>query len=238
MTILQSTERSAADKESRGNCRVIRAGTMSYREAWDWQVRIAARVRDGTAPETLLLLEHPHTYTRGRLTPDGALLLDAAALVNRGIAVVETDRGGLATYHGPGQLVAYPIVRLRGRGGPQWYVRTLERIIVRTLGEFGLDAFTIDGLTGVWTGDGQRKLAAIGVKIAGSVAYPGFAVNVSPDLTMFEGIVPCGITDRAVTSMAMELGKPPSLDEVADSVARRFCSVMGLSPEWERYPSR
>lgn len=206
----------------KGTCRIIRAGVVDYREAWDWQVRIANAVRDGSEPETLLLLEHPHTYTRGRLAPDSDLLLDEATLAARGIALVETDRGGLITYHGPGQLIAYPIIRLRGRGGPHWYVRTLEQVIISALAEFGLSATTVDGRTGVWTSDGQRKIAAIGVKIAGGVAYHGFAINVDPDLTMFDGIIPCGITDRAVTSMATELGRAVDIDAVADSVARQF----------------
>ena len=206
-----------------GTCRIIRAGVVDYREAWDWQVRIANAVRDGSEPETLLLLEHPHTYTRGRLSPDSDLLLDEATLAARSIALVETDRGGLITYHGPGQLIAYPIIRLRGRGGPHWYVRTLEQVIISVLAEFGLEATTVDGRTGVWTADGQSKIAAIGVKIAGGVAYHGFAINVAPDLTMFEGIIPCGITDRAVTSMAAELGRAVDLDAVSDSVAKWFC---------------
>ena len=214
-----------------GTCRIIRAGVVDYREAWDWQVRIADGVRDGSQPETLLLLEHPHTYTRGRLAPDSDLLLDEATLAARGVAVVETDRGGLITYHGPGQLVAYPIILLRGRGGPHWYVRTLERVIISVLAEFGLDATTVDGRTGVWTGDGQRKIAAIGVKIAGGVAYHGFAINVDPDLTMFDGIIPCGITDRAVTSMAAELDAAGDIGAVADRVARRFCGALDLAED-------
>ena len=210
-----------------GTCRIIKAGVVDYREAWDCQVRIANAVRDGSEPETLLLLEHPHTYTRGRLAPDSDLLLDEAALAARGISVVETDRGGLITYHGPGQLIAYPIIRLRGRGGPHWYVRTLEQVIISVLAEFGLEATTVDGRTGVWTSDQQRKIAAIGVKIAGGVAYHGFAINVDPDLTMFDGIIPCGITDRAVTSMAAELGRAVDMDAVADGVAREFCGKLG-----------
>ncbi|MCY4558182.1 MAG: lipoyl(octanoyl) transferase LipB [Chloroflexi bacterium] len=211
-----------------GTCRVIKAGVVDYREAWDWQVRIASAVRDGSEPETLLLLEHPHTYTRGRLAPDSDLLLDEATLAARGIAVVETDRGGLITYHGPGQLIAYPIIRLRGRGGPHWYVRTLEQVIISVLAEFGLEATTVDGRTGVWTSDQQRKIAAIGVKIAGGVAYHGFAINVDPDLTMFDGIIPCGITDRTVTSMAAELGRAVNIDAVAASVAHGLCKGFGL----------
>ena len=210
-------------------CRVIRAGVVGYREAWDWQVRIADGVRNGTQPETLLLLEHPHTYTRGRLAPDSDLLLDEATLAARGITLVETDRGGLITYHGPGQLVAYPIIRLRGRGGPHWYVRTLERIIISVLSGFGLTATTVDGRTGVWTSDGQRKIAAIGVKIAGGVAYHGFAINVDPDLAMFDGIIPCGITDSAVTSMAAERGRAVDINAMADCVARQFCGALDLA---------
>ena len=138
MATLQSTDERPAVES--GICRVINAGVAPYREAWDWQVEIAQQVREGLSPDTLLLLEHPHTYTRGRLAPDGDLLLDTKALAARGIEVVETDRGGLITYHGPGQLVAYPIIRLRGRGGPHWYVRTLEQVIISTLAEFDLSA--------------------------------------------------------------------------------------------------
>ena len=213
----------------KGTCRIIRAGVVDYVEAWEWQVRLANGVREGTETETLLLLEHPHTYTRGRLASDDDLLLDEATLAARGIAVVETDRGGLITYHGPGQLVAYPIIQLRGRGGPHWYVRTLEQIIINVLAEFGLAATTVDGRTGVWTSDGQRKIAAIGVKIAGGVAYHGFAINVDPDLAMFDGIIPCGITDRAVTSMAAELGMVVGMEAVAESVARQFCEALDLA---------
>ncbi len=217
--------------EGQGTCRVMRAGVVGYREAWDWQVRIANGVRNGTQPETLLLLQHPHTYTRGRLAPDSDLLLDESTLAERGITVVETDRGGLITYHGPGQLVAYPVIRLRGRGGPHWYVRTLERVIINVLADFGLTATTVDGRTGVWTSDGRRKIAAIGVKIAGGVAYHGFAVNVDPDLTMFDGIIPCGITDRAVTSMAAELGWAVDIESMADCVARQFCGALDLAED-------
>ena len=227
MTTLPSTDRRPAGAGA-GVCRIINAGTMPYIQAWEWQVELAAQVRRGAAPETLLLLEHPHTYTKGRLSPRSDLLLDADTLAARGIAVVATDRGGLVTWHGPGQLVAYPIIRLRGRGGPHWYIRTLEQVIIRSLAEFGMAAGAVDGLTGVWTADGQRKIAAIGVKIAGGVAYHGFAINVNPDLTMFDGIIPCGIADRGVTSLAAELPAAPPLAAVADAAARQLCRAMGL----------
>ena len=228
MATLQSTDHRPSVNS--GACRIIRAGRVPYRVAWERQVEIAREVRGGLVPETLLLMEHPHTYTRGRLAPDSDLLMDPKALGTLGIDVVETDRGGLITYHGPGQLVAYPIVRLRGRGGPHWYVRTLERVIIQSLDQFGLATTTVDGLTGVWTVDGQRKIAAIGVKIAGGVAYHGFAINIDPDLTMYEGIVPCGIRDRLVTSLATELGVAPPMDSLADTVVLRFCEEFGLQP--------
>ncbi len=228
MATLQSTSKPLAVDP--GVCRIIRAGLVPYRTAWQRQVEIAQQVRDGFAPETLLLLEHPHTYTRGRLAPNSDLLEHPQSLAARGIDVVETDRGGLITYHGPGQLVVYPIVRLKGRGGPHWYIRTLEQVIIGSLSEFGIATTTVDGLTGVWTEDGQRKIAAIGVKIAGGVAYHGFAINVDPDLCMFQGIVPCGITDREVTSLAVELGFTPAMDVVSSVVAERFCDAVSLSP--------
>ncbi len=230
MATLQSTDHLAAVGVR--TCRIIRAGTIPYRDAWNWQLEVADQVRTGSAPETLLLLEHPHTYTRGRLAPDTDLLLGAETLADRGIDVVETDRGGLITYHGPGQLVAYPIIRLRGRGGPHWYVRTLERVIIKSLADFGLTAVTVGGLTGVWTSDGQRKIAAIGVKVAGGVAYHGFAINVHPDLKLFEGIVPCGISDRGVTSLVVELRECPPMDVVARTVGLRFCEQFGLEARW------
>ena len=232
MTTLPSTDPAARDAVTE-LCRIVRLGTVPYREAWDLQVEIADRVRRGLTPDTLLLLEHPHTYTRGRLSPDTHLLLDQSAVASRGAEIVETDRGGLITYHGPGQLVAYPIVRLRGRGGPHWYVRTLEQVIIHSLAEFGLECGTVDGLTGVWTADGRRKIAAIGVKIAGGVAYHGFAINVHTDLSMFDAIIPCGIADRGVTSVASELpghGDLLTVDTIADAVAGHFCKAFGFRP--------
>jgi lipoate-protein ligase B len=180
-------------------CRIVELGTIDYRRAWDLQVELARDVHDGRQPNTLLLLEHSHVYTRGRLSRPEHLLLTPDQLARRGIDLVETDRGGQITYHGPGQLVAYPVVNLRDWGGPLQYVRTLEQIIVRSLASFGIAAGLEEGLTGVWVGD--RKIAAIGVKISRGVAHHGFAINVDPDLSYFDHIVPCGIADRPVTSM-------------------------------------
>lgn len=207
-------------------CRIARLGTVEYRRAWDLQVSLARAIHDGQQPNTLLLLEHPHVYTRGRLSQPGHIFLAPSQLAERGIDVVETDRGGQITYHGPGQLVAYPVVNLREWGGPLKYVRTLEQIIIQSLADFGISAGLVDGLTGVWVND--RKIAAIGVKISQGVAHHGFAINVNTDLSYFQHIVPCGITDRAVTSMAEVLGEAVDFDAVQYSVAYQFGRGMGF----------
>ena len=182
---------------------------------------MVAQVHDGQRPNTLLLLEHPHVYTRGRLAKPEHLPLTPQQLASQGIDVVDTDRGGQVTYHGPGQLVAYPIVDLRGWGGPLKYVRTLEQVIIAVLADFGIAAGTEPGLTGVWVGD--AKVAAIGVKISRGIAHHGFAINVNPDLTKFAQITPCGIEDREVTSMARLLeGRATEMAEVRASVVARF----------------
>ena len=208
-------------------CQVMTLGTVDYRRAWELQTELVAAVHDGRQPNTLLLLEHPHVYTRGRLAQPDHIRLTPAQLETQGIAVVETDRGGLVTYHGPGQLVAYPIVNLRDWGGPLKYVRTLEQIIIKALADFGIVAGVEEGLTGVWVG--QAKIAAIGVKISRGVAHHGFAINVDPDLTKFNHIIPCGITDRPVTSMAQILGKDtPQMAAVRDRVIQHLGEGMGL----------
>lgn len=207
-------------------CQMAYLSLVEYRQAHDLQVRLAREVREGQRPNTLLLLEHPHTYTRGRLSRPGHLLLTPAQLLERGIADVETDRGGQVTYHGPGQLVAYPVVDLKEWGGPLKYVRTLEQVIIRSLADFGIQAGLTEGLTGVWVG--ESKIAAIGVKVSRGVAYHGFALNVNTDLTYFQGIVPCGISDREVTSMARVLGGEMDLEAVRYSVAYQFGRCMGF----------
>ena len=207
-------------------CRIVRLGTVEYGQAWDLQVSLADDVRNGRQPDTLLLLEHPHVYTKGRLSKPEQVLLTDYQLSERGIDVVETDRGGLVTYHGPGQLVAYPVVNLRDWGGPLKYVRTLEMIIIGVLADFGVAAELVGGLTGVWVGD--RKIAAIGVKISQGVAHHGFAINVNTDLSYFRYIVPCGITDRQVTSLEQLLGRAVELEAVQHSVAYQFGQGMGF----------
>ena len=210
-------------------CQVISLGTVEYRRAWRLQTELVDAVHDGRQPNTLLLLEHPPVYTRGRLSKDEHIPFTPRELREQGIEVVETDRGGQVTYHGPGQLVAYPIVNLREWGGPLKYVRTLEQVIINSLAYFGIAASVEPGRTGVWVGD--AKIAAIGVKISRGIAHHGFAINVNPDLSKFAQIVPCGITDRGVTSIAplMErANRPqPNMKQVRDAVVRSFGSGMG-----------
>lgn len=204
-------------------------GTVDYRRAWDWQVELADAVREGRQPNTLLLLEHPPVYTLGRLSKPEHLLASPEELAAAGAGVVETDRGGQITFHGPGQLVAYPVVDLRGWGGPLKYVRTLEQVIINVLADFGIPAGLVPGLTGVWVGD--AKIAAIGVKISRGVACHGFSINVNTDLSWYDRIVPCGIEDGRVTSMERLLGHPVDLAEVSERVAARFGEGMGLDLE-------
>ena len=207
-------------------CQVQDLGVLPYRRAWDYQVELAGSVADGRAPDALLLVEHPHVYTRGRLSGDGHVRLPVEELERRGIEVVETDRGGQVTYHGPGQLVVYPVVDLKGWGGPLQYVRTLERVIIGALGDFGVGAGVNPGLTGVWVGG--AKIGAIGVKISRGVAHHGFAINVNPDLRYFEDIVPCGIEGLEVTSVERLLGRQVRMAEVGERVAVRFGEEMGF----------
>ena len=207
-------------------CQIIRLGTVEYHRAWELQVELATKVRDGAQPNTLLLLEHSPVYTKGRLSKPEHILLSDEELRQKGIGVYEADRGGQVTFHGPGQLVAYPVVDLRQWGGPVKYVRTLERIIVDSLADFKITAETIDGITGVWVGG--AKIAAIGVKISRGVAYHGFAINVTTDLSYYSHIVPCGIPDRPVTSVAQVLGEDVEMEMAQYSLAYQFGKGMGF----------
>jgi lipoate-protein ligase B len=207
-------------------CHVTNLGLVEYHQAWDLQRRLVDQVARAHRPNILLLLEHPHVYTLGRRGQSSDILIDHTRLQALGAQVIESDRGGQATYHGPGQLVAYPIVNLRDWGGPLKYVRTLEQVMVSALADYGLRADLIPGLTGVWVND--AKIGAIGVKISQGVAHHGLALNVSPNLAYFQHIVPCGITDKTVTSIQRILGKPISLEDIAYTLQFHFGRLMSL----------
>ncbi len=191
---------------------VERLGLVSYNDAWDLQNELHDKRVSGEIGDTLLLLEHPHVYTIGRRGTH-------ADVLRPDVEVVETDRGGQVTYHGPGQLVGYPIIDLGPAADLVGYVRRLEDVMIRSLARFGIDAGRDEGNTGVWVGN--AKIGAIGVRVTRNVTKHGFALNVSTDLSYFTGIIPCGITDKGVTSMRV-LGCEAALDEVADVVAAEF----------------
>lgn len=207
---------------------LLQLGVVRYAAAWDVQRALVAERARGERPDTLLLLQHPHTYTLGRSFRREHLLVDQAALAIQQIDVIEVDRGGDVTYHGPGQLVGYPILKLAQHGGDLLlYLRLLEEVLIRVLASYGLSAERVRGLTGVWVGD--EKVAAIGVKLSASgVTSHGFALNVAPDLRFFEQIVPCGIRDRGVTSLARLLGYTPPFEEVAGRVAAEFAVLFAV----------
>ena len=210
-------------------CRAVWLGDMEYLEAYDLQLSLVEKVHSGQEPNTLLLLEHPHVYTKGRLSKGSDVLLPEEDLAAKGVAVLETDRGGQVTYHGPGQLVVYPIVNLKDWGGPVKYVRALEQVVIATLAEMGITANCESGNTGVWTGQG--KIAAIGVKISRGIAFHGLALNVNTDLTYYQNIIPCGIADRPVTSMASILREPVDMELVRYGLVYQFGREFGWTLE-------
>ncbi len=218
---------------------VVRIGLVPYDEARAAQKRLEAARIKGDVPDLLLLLEHPPVYTRGRRSTPEELPMGEEAYRARGIEVCDTDRGGRVTYHGPGQLVAYPILSLpalasgddedAARADVGGYLRGIEQLVIRALGDWGIPAGLIDGLTGVWTPE-QRKVASIGVHINRGVTTHGFAINVNNDLEPFEWIVPCGIEACEVTSVARELDGEQDQSAFATTITERFAEAFGREP--------
>jgi len=207
---------------------IRRLGVVPYADALELQRSLVDDRRSGRIGDTLLLLEHPHVITLGVRGGRSHVLASAETLSARGVEIHETGRGGDVTYHGPGQVVGYPILDLNpDRRDVHRYVRDLEEVLIGTAADFGINAGRVPGLTGVWVGD--EKLAAIGVRIARWVTSHGFALNVSTNLDYFKLIVPCGIADRGVTSISRLLGRPVELDAVHESVANHFNNVFQFS---------
>jgi lipoyl(octanoyl) transferase len=208
---------------------VRRLGSVAYADALALQRSLVEDRRAGRIADTLLLLEHPDVLTLG-VRGDGGrghILATADALTSRGIEVHETGRGGDVTYHGPGQIVGYPIIDLNpDRRDVHRYVRDLETVLMRTAADYGIEASRVAGLTGVWVGD--QKLAAIGVRIARWITSHGFALNVTTQLDRFDLIVPCGIPDRGVTSMAQLLGRPIDMEKVENRIIEHFGNVFNF----------
>ena len=210
---------------------VIRAGTVPYEEAWERQRELHAARVAGEGPDTLLLLEHPSVYTAGKRTEPHERPQD-------GTPVVDVDRGGKITWHGPGQLVGYPIVALPDPVDVVAYVRRLEGALIEVCAGFGVEAGRVEGRSGVWLpadepGPGsrwrpERKIAAIGIRVARGVTMHGFALNCDPDLGAFGAIVPCGIADAGVTSLSAELGRDVTIDEALEPVEKAMRAVLAF----------
>ena len=196
-------------------------GLVEYEAAWQLQREIQENVIAGTLPNTLLLLEHPPVFTAGRRTLDSDRPID-------GTPVINVDRGGKITWHGPGQIVGDPIVKLKNGNDVVGFVREIEEALIKVCHEFGVNAERYCERTGVWIRDakGDRKLAAIGIRVAKGVTMHGFALNVNPDLSWFTRIVPCGIAGAEVTSLSVELGRDISVDEILDSVTRNITAAL------------
>jgi lipoyl(octanoyl) transferase len=219
--------------------------TVDYNSALELQRAMAEARKSNSVPDTLLLLEHPHVITLGRRAGESHVLSNPETLKAEGVELHETERGGEATYHGPGQLVVYPVIDVRAAGlGPVSYVRLLEQTVIETLDEFGVNAHLVDGETGVWVGGvpnekrrkginpAGRKIAAIGVRITGGVSMHGFALNVSTDTSYFRHIVPCGMPDLPITSIELETGEPVSVLECAQMAAAKLAANLRRDLVW------
>jgi lipoyl(octanoyl) transferase len=225
--VIQGTAAAAAYAGAVTQLQVVRAGTVPYGEAWALQRELHAARVDGTGPDTLLLLEHPSVYTAGRRTEPHERPFD-------GTPVIDVDRGGKITWHGPGQLVGYPIVALPDPVDVVAHVRRLEAALIEVCDALGVATGRVEGRSGVWIaadppGGGsrpERKIAAIGVRVARGVTMHGFALNCDPDLRAFGAIVPCGIVDAGVTSLSAELGRDVPVDEVIDAVENAVRRVL------------
>ena len=218
---------------------LLQLGRVGYGEGLDLQRQLVEARHEGRIGNTLVLLEHPPVLTLGRNASRANILASDEFLAYRGVEIHEINRGGDVTYHGPGQLVGYPIFDLRSftpRLGAVQFVRLLEEALIRTCGDFGVQATRVGGRTGVWTVAGgsirEKKIAALGVHIARGITSHGFALNVNPDLRDFELIVPCGIADREVTSLEREADPPPGMDPVRNAVARQFGHVFKSQVLW------
>lgn len=199
-------------------------GLIDYKQAWDLQKEIFNRRHRDEIDDTFFLLEHPHTYTLGKVAERKNLISSEEQLKELGVTVYDIDRGGDITYHGPGQIVGYPIIKLSDwKEDTHQYLRGLEEVIIQTCREYGLETERNSKYTGVWVG--ERKIAAIGIKVSRWITMHGFAFNVNTDLSFFGGIIPCGIKDKDVTSLQRELGREINIDEVKNKLTEKFTEI-------------
>ena len=214
------TNKKAMNKEKR-NLVYCDLGLIDYKDAWDLQKSVHQLRVENKIDDVLFLLEHPHTYTLGKTADKENLVSDKKYLDENKISVYDIDRGGDITYHGPGQIVGYPIINLTNwQQDTHKYLRAIEEVIIKVCAEYDLDGSRVDKYTGVWLDD--RKICAIGIKVSRWITMHGFAFNVNTDLKLFNGIIPCGITDKDVTSLNRELKKEISLNEVKEKIIHHF----------------
>jgi len=221
------------------SCRVIDLGLIGYAQAWELQNRVVRARKAGVISDVLMFCEHPHVITLGRNGQRANLLASERVLRQKGVEYFETSRGGDITYHGPGQIVGYPIVNLGTiKRDVVWYVRQLEEVMIRASGAWGIVARREESKTGVWAGQGSQaeKLGAIGVHISRWVTSHGFAYNVSTDLRYFDLIVPCGIAERKATSLEKLLERQVSLVEAKEALAKHFGEIFGLEMKMASRP--
>ncbi|GBD92347.1 octanoyltransferase [bacterium BMS3Abin04] len=208
------------------NLNYYNLNSIDYKKAWDYQKELFQKRLDGVIPDTLLLLEHPHTYTFGKTADRKNLISSESYLRKNKISVYDIDRGGDVTYHGPGQIVGYAILSLsEWKEDTDKYLRALEDVIIQTCSSFGLSCGRKPKYTGVWIDD--RKICAIGIKVSRWITMHGFALNVNTDLSLFNGIIPCGIAGKEVTSLKKEIGKEMDISEVKKTITEQFKNIFG-----------
>ncbi len=204
-------------------------GTIDYKDAWDLQKNLLNSRHKNEIEDILLLLEHPNTYTLGKTADRNNLIAQSKFLDQNKISVYDIDRGGDITYHGPGQIVGYPILDLTGwKKDTHKYLRAIEEVIIKICAEYNITAGRNQEYTGVWVGD--KKIAAIGIKVSRWITMHGFAFNVNTDLSLFDGIIPCGIKEKKVTSLQKELDKTIDINEVKSIILKNFTEVFDYSP--------
>lgn len=210
----------------------IDLGTIDYKEAWELQQRTFELRTKNEIDDILYLLEHPHTYTLGKVADKNNLITTDAVLKEKQISVYDIDRGGDITYHGPGQIVGYPIIDLKNwKQDTHEYLRNLEEVIISVCKDYGIETERNPKYTGVWVGN--RKIAAIGIKVSRWITMHGFAFNINTDLGLFDGIIPCGIKDKEVTSLSKELGRKIELDEVKEKLLFHFIRLFDYTEKIE-----
>ena len=210
-------------------------GTIDYKDTWDLQKNLLNSRHKNEIDDILLLLEHPNTYTLGKTADRNNLIAQSKFLDQKKISVYDIDRGGDITYHGPGQIVGYPIIDLAGwNKDTHKYLRAIEEVIIKTCGNFNISAERNEEYTGVWVGD--NKIAAIGIKVSRWITMHGFAFNVNTDLSLFDGIIPCGIKEKEVTSLQKELDKTIDINEVKTFILKNFTEVFEYSSAENKDP--